>query len=273
MQCKKILSFLCLLSPLFSSDFNNEFNHTSPEFAIKRVHISGERNSGTTFLECLMQKNFPAVLKTEVYGFKHFLWWFGTPLDAAKLKQFNRPRAVDLSESEDCLFISIVRNPYDWLRSFFFGIEPTFQSDFSHFLRMRWKHLGNHPYFRFVKSLDNQNPWTGKPFSSILELRKYKTLNFLALGERVKHYCFVRYEDLRDDPQGFVDFLASYYNIGKTEEFIPITLHRGGVFEKTSYKKKTYPPFSLEDKEYIDSTLDWEVENRVGYFIIDSLSP
>jgi hypothetical protein len=67
---------------------------------IRRYTIFGERCSGTTFLNSLMAANFDVKLTWE-FGFKHF---FG----------FNA-----LENSDDTLFIGIIRHPHTWLNSFY----------------------------------------------------------------------------------------------------------------------------------------------------------
>ena len=67
---------------------------------INKFTILGERCSGTGFLEQVMTHNFKLSL-TWKYGWKHF---FG----------FN-----DYKDSEDTLFIGIVREPYSWINSLY----------------------------------------------------------------------------------------------------------------------------------------------------------
>ena len=67
---------------------------------IKYYTIFGERCSGTNYLEDIMSKNFDIEL-TWKYGWKHFFGW------------------NDLSNSDDTLFICIVRNPIDWINSLY----------------------------------------------------------------------------------------------------------------------------------------------------------
>jgi len=68
--------------------------------SINKYTIYGERNSVTSYLEQLIDKNFNINIKWD-YGWKHF---FGHN---------------DLSNTDDILFIAIVRNPYDWLNSMY----------------------------------------------------------------------------------------------------------------------------------------------------------
>ena len=67
---------------------------------IHTVTIYGERCSGTNYLENLLINNFDVEI-TWIYGRKHF---FG----------FN-----DLNNSDDVLFIGIVRNIFDWINSLY----------------------------------------------------------------------------------------------------------------------------------------------------------
>ena len=67
---------------------------------MKNVTIYGERCSGTTYLEELLLLNFDIEI-TWKYGWKHF---FGHN---------------DLTNSDDVLFIGIVRNLYDWVNSLY----------------------------------------------------------------------------------------------------------------------------------------------------------
>ena len=69
---------------------------------IKKFTIYGERCSGTNYLQNLVNDNFEIELTWE-YGWKHF---FGFQDDTLK-------------NSDDTLFLCIVRNPVDWMNSFF----------------------------------------------------------------------------------------------------------------------------------------------------------
>ena len=66
----------------------------------KNIQIYGERCTGTNYLESLIRLNFDVNI-TWKYGWKHF---FG----------FNK-----LDNSDDTLFICIVRNPVDWFNSLY----------------------------------------------------------------------------------------------------------------------------------------------------------
>ena len=85
---------------------------------LKKYTIYGERCSGTTYLEQLINLNFDIEI-TWSYGWKHF---FG----------FN-----DLSNTDDVLFIGIVRNLSDWVNSLYrekHHLKPEITKDTNSFL-------------------------------------------------------------------------------------------------------------------------------------------
>ncbi len=271
--CNWLRFILCFFLPLkcYSSFFENEYtthySHCS-SFG-KKIHqlkVCGERSSGTSFLKALMEHNFLDLdvlgVCSDRFGYKHFLWWFDTPAEKGKLQRLNyKLEAVTLANSDDCLFIVIVRDPYDWLRSFFLlphHVSPTLlDKGFFHFISQPW-HLKD----RF-EEIDGYNPYTKKPFSNLLELRNYKMQNYLKLKDRVKNYCFVRYEDLSANPEGFVNFIADFYNLKKTNKFVPITTSRG--VGKSFYEKKNYFDLDNEVVDFINLSLDWDTEKKIGY--------
>ena len=67
---------------------------------VNKFTIYGERCSGTNYLESLMVNNFDVSITWD-YDWKHFFGWHS------------------LNNSDDTLFIGIVRNPVDWLNSFY----------------------------------------------------------------------------------------------------------------------------------------------------------
>ena len=80
---------------------------------VLKYTIYGERCSGTNYLGALIQKNFNATVTWD-YGWKHF---FG----------FN-----NLSNSNDTLFVCIIRDPYEWINSFYrnqYHVAPSIRSN------------------------------------------------------------------------------------------------------------------------------------------------
>jgi hypothetical protein len=271
--------YVCILLVIFSLDalsgsqFDNKYNHFGGE-KITRFKICGERCSGTNFVMHLLHANFPNFRETSMFefGHKHFLWWFGTPIDYQKLQKLKYTQnAVDMSGSQDCLFVVVIRDPYDWLRSFYlatwFVHEDLLGRGISHFLKTEWK-LSD-VYHRYLPNqgqygeIDNCNPWTGKPFANVIQMREYKIKNYLILGKLVDNYLFIKYEDVSDNPEEFINFVSTYFNLVKKNEFSLINTHKGSHIP---YVKKQYIPFAQNDLQFINSEIDWKMENSVGYF-------
>jgi hypothetical protein len=155
---------------------------------LKRYTIYGERCSGTNYLENIMDLNFD-VKVTWDYGWKHF---FG--FDDAKLKK-----------SDDTLFICIVRNPVDWINSFY--------RELHHLPLLYKKHLSEEEkkdefLNKEVWSIHNdkkenmvdRNMYTGDRYKNIFELRHTKIKWMIEdLPNKVKNYIFIKYEDLVND--------------------------------------------------------------------------
>jgi hypothetical protein len=145
---------------------------------LKKFTIYGERNSGTNYLEQLINLNFDVELTWE-YGWKHF---FG----------FN-----DLSNSDNTLFIGIVRNPYDWINSMY-RHPYHFSKEITHNLEsfLTYPIISYHDNGNEIledKNIFNQN----ERFKNIFDLR-YIKLKFLIdeMPNKVKNYILIKYEDL-----------------------------------------------------------------------------
>ena len=153
--------------------------------------IYGERCSGTNYLEELLVKNFDVNITWE-YGWKHF---FGFD----NLKKMN---------TDNTLFLCIIRNPVDWINSFYremhhlpryFKNIPNEQAKIQNFLNNTiWS---THP--NGSENLKDRNIYTGKRYKNIFESRYIKTYYLLnILPNMVKNYIFIRYEDILNDFQG-----------------------------------------------------------------------
>ena len=159
---------------------------------IKNFTIYGERCSGTNYIEELILKNFNIEL-TWKYGFKHF---FG----------FN-----DLSNSDDTLFIGIIRNPYNWLNSFYLvphHIPKENIKNIDTYLNNEWYSVYNKNDNKWFidKDIDtnerlfDRNLYTKNRYKNIFDMR-YTKIKFLIedMPYKVKNYIFIKYEDLIDN--------------------------------------------------------------------------
>jgi hypothetical protein len=161
---------------------------------IKKYTIYGERCSGTNYLENIININFDVQITWE-YGWKHF---FG--FDDEKLLN-----------SDDTLFICIVRNPIDWINSFYremhhlklrYEIDLSENEKLNKFLNDEIISIDDSSVEYEIKKeynelLIDRNIYTKKRYKNIFELRHTKLKWMIEdLPNKVKNYIFIRYEDL-----------------------------------------------------------------------------
>lgn len=206
---------------------------------MKQVTIYGERCSGTNYLEQLLLSNFDVNI-TWSYGWKHF---FG----------FN-----DLSNTDDILFIGIVRNIYDWINSLY-----------------REKHhlpnhlIGNvdifltHPFYSIsendIELMTDRNIETNERYKNIFELRCVKNRFLIEkLPTLIKHYCIITYDDLLTN---FIDTMNKLKDCGleiKNDIEFPLNITYYKSDKNEIFKKKTneisneiIDKIIMEDKELL----------------------
>jgi hypothetical protein len=249
----------CFVDYSFSNVFDSTFNHYSGN-QIQEIAVIGERCSGTNFARELIGKNFPncdIVTNTKdegrnKYAHKHFFPWINLTNYKIKLKLENADCSF-LNNSNKCLFIFIVRNVYDWLRSFYltpYHVSPNLLNQgFLHFISTEWK-VEDRP----LTSVDQWNPYEQRPFSNVIELRKYKIMNYLSIGNYVDNFLIVRYEDLVENRENFISYVSEKYNIKIGE------MNVGEI-----YHKKKYFDFQEIELEFINNHVDWNIEKLLGY--------
>jgi hypothetical protein len=180
-----------------------------------KVTIYGERCSGTNYLEELLNLNFDVQLVWD-YGQKHF---FG----------FN-----ELNNTDDVLFIGIIRNLYDWINSFYYS---------PHHLP---EHLRNKKSFLNdeIYSLDNKNEEemkdrnieTKERYKNIFELRHVKNKFLIdTMPTLVKNYVLITHDDLLNNFNVTMNYLTKYLT-PKTK--IPQNIYYFKKEKNTTYIKK-----------------------------------
>lgn len=226
---------------------------------ITHVCILGERVSGTCFVQSLVTSNTRLKLNAS-YGHKHFF------------------QDVDRLYTEDTshvLFVFVTRDVASWLSSmcntpYHADLSIRNCKDFSRFIRMEWSCI--HDRTSGVSELDKRygtemmnerDPYTGERFKNVIHMRTSKIDHCMAIGKIVQNFVHVRYEDVRDDPEGFVSDLASGFGLQTKDKFVPITSMRGKG--KVPYFRKVYPPPSESDVEFIMENVDMCTEASVGY--------
>lgn len=221
---------------------------------ITKFTIYGERCSGTNYLENIFLMNFDIELKWE-YGHKHF---FGFS---------------DLSGSDNTLFLSIVRNPFDWYNSFFVHphhIKKELTDSVPNFL---YKELHSYKVDNdnnYIEIENDRNMYTGLPWNNIVELRNIKLKYMIeTLPTAVRHNVLVRYEDLLDNFDTVLCDIKEKYNLAirPTANFPQnSTTYFGPKNHLGTYKKSTY---STITKEMIKSHKDYTdfYESQLRYVL------
>ena len=219
---------------------------------ITKFTIYGERCSGTNYLEELITANFDVELTWE-YSHKHF---FG----------FN-----DLSQSDDTLFIGIVRHPYNWINSLFrtpYHLAG-FRNNLYNFLNKECV-----SYMYSYEVVNDRNMYTNERFKNIFELRHTK-IKFLMedMPNKVKNYIFIRYEDLTSDFNNVMNRIRDTGLTVKNNIEYPVNIYY--------YKKNKNMSFQSESKQnfvtknLIIDRLNMEYESKLNYSldnIIDEIT-
>ena len=237
---------------------------------IKYIQILGERCSGTNFATSLVNKNFSQVQITKEFGGKH---WF--------LKDHHprtRPNeSTDLQcvrtineDNSDTLFLCVLRNPFDWVRSMHARPYHAYNhSDirFSLFLRKPWLSFEKTRVNRFWPHRSD-NFWFIEEAANILKLRSMKIEHWLNLQGRVQNIYFLNYEDIREDNQFFAN-VARKFHIALKHPTIEGDKRYLGRAPGIDYAPRNYPEISEGDLEFIRDELDWDLEKRIGYSSAD----
>ena len=156
-----------------------------------RRTIYGERCSGTNYLENIININFDVKITWE-YGWKHF---FGFQDNTLK-------------NSDDTLFICIVKNLPDWINSFYRDMHHlplrhknniSEEEKIDEFLNKEfWSTYDGESYDKEIT--DDRNMYAGERYKNIFELRHTKIKWMLEdLPNKVKNCIFIRYEELIND--------------------------------------------------------------------------
>ena len=193
---------------------------------MKKVTIYGERCSGTNYLEELLLLNFHVEIVWD-YGWKHF---FG----------FN-----DLTNSDDILFIGIIRNLEDWLNSLYrekHHLPMCLTENIDAFLNNIFYSLYLDP--KTYQKTDNEimsdrNIDTGERYNNIYELRLVKNKYLIEkMPNLVKNYCLITYDDLQDN---FIDIMFKLKDCGlkvKDNVNFPLNVNYYKKNKNRLFKKK-----------------------------------
>lgn len=227
---------------------------------IKKFTVYGERCSGTNYIEDLIKKTFDLPVTWE-YGWKHF---FGFS---------------DLENSDDCLFVAIVRNPYDWLKSLYLQkhhMAATLRHDFGSFLQKEWYSFRdmvdkvngkyyNQPRFedfKYKEIMHDRNLNTGERYKNVFEMRDVKNrFLYYELPKKVKNCCFITYDDLKNNPDIILKKMGKKFglkanNVEQDFDYDP------------KYKQKFIEKIYHIEPKYmrlINDKLNWPMEKKMGF--------
>jgi hypothetical protein len=222
---------------------------------IKNFVIYGERCSGTNFLEKSIKNTFE--LKTawhsggnavprkcwDYSGHKHF---FGFIDEKIKIH-------------DQTLFLAIVRNPYQWMMSFKkreyhqHHLVKRDDNDYNFlYHELNSLHLRKTEIIYDRNFLTNKDPNLAKRFKNIFELREVKCSYLLdTMPQIAKNYYLIRYEDFIDNYTDMLYFISNKFDI-------PI--------QNKNFLKVVKPnPHIVEDIDYLNSHINWKIENRMHY--------
>lgn len=219
---------------------------------ISKIKIYGERCSGTNYLENLIQKNFIVDI-TSQYGFKHFFGFH------------------NLKNSNDTLFICIVRDYFSWLNSFYqkkWHLSPTQRISTQNFIYSEhWSFYDDQRYHKkdFGKEIiEDRHIFTKNRYKNILELR-YIKIQWMRkiLPKLVKHFIFIRYEDLLENFQKTMVDIFLKGLVLKSPHNFPEN-HFEYKNSKKKFNKKKY--FKISKKEIeIHPFFNVKIEKTLGY--------
>lgn len=224
---------------------------------ITSFNIRGERCTGTTYLQKLIETNLN-IPYVPHGGWKHGFYNLSTLLHEPCDKQ---------------LTVIIYRNVFDWLRSFY--LKPhQLENSWSGI----WKKAERPTFSEFIRREVKQFHDSGEEIDeerhplyltrpkNLLEMRRWKIEHFNNLSNVLPHTYYVRYEDLVADPQKIIkEINQKCNNIDYT--FTPWENYKTNT-EKT-YSRRRYFYVSDDDTRFIYNNVDWNLEVQLGYSVIN----
>ncbi|MEI8301485.1 MAG: hypothetical protein WCG10_07770 [Chlamydiota bacterium] len=235
---------------------------------IERVQFFAERCSGSNYVEALFKEN-TFLQECFAYGWKHFPAWID--MSSIKNEQEDLSDFFTLGHSENCLFIIVFRNPYDWIRSLYLAPHHSAKNlrkiNFTKFVRTPWKLDEKDPTTQAEKTknfLVDKNPRTSKNFKNALRLRSAKIQTLLNLKRHVSNVYYINYESFRDHPKEVLQEISEIFDIKTKEPFVDIKEYKGDK-SLGKYKQKKYNHLFMNDLFYINGELDRKLERQINY--------
>ena len=253
----------------------------SADCVLHSLSLLGERCSGTSYLQRLLEANFNLTM-THDFHYKHF---FG----------FEDP-AHPLSSSHCTLFVGVVRHPIEWLDSFY-----KYQWQLDQWRYPSWSDFLTQPIISYVESEMNltlaklpakeraaerqqklqQELWHDRNFAdpkvphwkNIFELRSTKLRYMMdAFPDKVDHYVLIRLEDLRAHYKAFLGIVQQWFNVqprigggGALGSFVDAQLDDDLVNDQAELHGHAHQHVSDAIVDYAWQHLDTKLEDALGY--------
>lgn len=219
-----------------------------PTVDLKARKVWGERCSGTNFVGSLLERHFAALARNGgQLEWKHGLArqnWSG----AGRLNLF------------------IVRDPFTWAQSFHrnpWHLPVRLRNrDFSAFVREEWVGVFYDQGKNTPERPADRHPVERRRFRDIWEMRTVKLRHALVCAASIPNGVFVRYEDVSNDPEGFLAEIAERFGLPPVT-YRPITDYKGEA--RRTYDAPVYEDIPQFDRDFIRSRLDPSLERFLGY--------
>lgn len=207
---------------------------------VDKFTIYGERHSGTNFLEQCIQDRFGLEL-TYFFGFKHFFGW-------------TKPEIISYHKlSLHTLFIGIVRDPYDWIMSFYkipYHVPKKNRKTINDFLSNEWLSISP---TTSSELLYDRSFVTKQRYKNIFDMRttKYKYLAEI-MPVIAPNYVLFSYDTFLKNHENYLNILQNRFYLKKVGEAPKPII-------KNSYS------VNPDIKDIIDNNLDWTLEQSLGF--------
>ena len=232
---------------------------------INSLHVMGERNSGTNYVQSLILNNCRAAQGERLFRRENQArlgWKHGFPV------MKGAPR--------DVLALGIHREPMAWLQSMrrtpWHAARHLRDLPFSQFIRQEWQAvvddtgLGVSPDDQIwhQELMSERDPLTGLRFANVMRLRNAKNRAFCTLDHMFPNILRVNYESVLANPVAFLDALCATYGFLRAEQFTTV-IHDRATPGRGVFVPKPIEPVSPADLKFITQELDLQMEESLGY--------
>lgn len=245
----------------------------------KKIKVFGERNTGTNYIEKLIENNLDIEIISGIVP-RPFLWLtLGTEKGRdLYFKMFYErtfgwkhsvaPDSEKMAKAgEHIVFIAAFKNPYSWLLS----------------LYKKPYHLGEAKRESFAAFLESPCPTVGREnygpaFKNPVEMWNIKNRSYLDLQEKANLYP-LRYEDLLENPGKVIDDIGDKFSISlrkkgfqNIEKSTKEPGRKNFDFYRNYYLQEEWKK-NLDSKALtiINGSLDHDLAKSLGYEVIQTL--